>query len=126
MRLTAILGPALGASWLFAVDPMTYREDGHADDDKLYRVDLSRVSAVLNSFIASGEPGLAALCVYAVKPEVQPQFWTFIDDIAKNTGTTVVSCWVTHQGGNRNLAALLCPAFVLPPSWLPHGLNAGR
>jgi len=117
---------SLGASWLFAADPMTYRENGYDDDDKLYRADLSRVTAALNSFIASGEPGAAALFVYAVKPEVQPQFWAFIDDIARSTGTTVVSCWVTHQGGNRNLAALLCLAFALPPSWLPHGLNAGR
>lgn len=117
---------SLGTPWLFAADPMTYREDGYTDDDKLYRADLSRVSAVLNSFVSSGQPGMAALFVYAVKPDVQSQFWTFIDEIAKNTSTGVFSCWVQHQGGNRNLAALLCSAFMLPDSWLPVGLNAGR
>lgn len=117
---------SLGASWLFAADPMTYREDGYNDDDKLDREDLSQVSSALDSFIASGEPGVPALFVYAVKPEVQPQSWAFVDCIARNTGTTAVSCWVTHQGGNRNLAALLCSNFVLPPSWLPHRVNVGR
>jgi len=108
------------------MDPMTYREDGYADDNNLYRADLERVSTVVNSFAASGEPGAAALFVYAVKPELQPRFWAFVDDLAKDTGTTAVSCWLTHQGGNRNLAALLCSAFVLPANWLPNGLNGGR
>jgi hypothetical protein len=54
----------LRSPWLFAADPMTFREVGHADDDKLYREDLSRVSTVLKGFIASGEPGAAALFVY--------------------------------------------------------------
>lgn len=116
----------LGASWLFAMDPMTYREDGYADDNNLYRADLSRVSAAVSSFVASGQPGVAALFVYAVKPDVQRLFWAFVDDLTRHTGTTAVSCWLTHQGGNRNLAALLCSTFVLPPSWLPHGLNEGR
>ena len=86
----------LGASWLFAMDPMTYREDGYDDDNNLYRADLSRVLTAVSSFVASGEPGVAALFVYAVKPEVQPLFWDFVDDLAKHTGTTAVSCWLTH------------------------------
>ena len=51
----------LRTPWLFAADPMTFREDGYADDDKLYRADLSRLSATLKGFIASGLPGVAAL-----------------------------------------------------------------
>lgn len=116
----------LGAPWLFTADPMTYREDGYADDDKLYRADFSRLSAAVSGFVASGKPGVATLFVYAVKPEVQPEFWAFVDDLAKSTATTSVSCWLTHQGGNRNLAALLCSAIALPPNWFPYGLNAGR
>jgi hypothetical protein len=117
---------ALEAPWFFTMDPMTFRENGNVDDNNLYRADLPRVSSAMSSFVASGKSGVAALFVYAVKPEVQPQFWTFVDDLAGQTGTTVASCWLTHQGGNRNLAALVCSAFVLPPNWLPYGLNAGR
>jgi len=116
----------LSAPWLFTMDPMTYCESGDHNDDKLYRADFSRVSAAVSSFVESGQPGVAALFVYAVKPEVRPQFWAFVDDLAKETKTTPVSCWLLHQGGNRNLAALLCSSFVLPPDWLPHGLKVGR
>jgi len=116
----------LCAPWLFAADPMTFREEGFADDDKLYREDLSRVSTALKGFIASGEPGAAALFVYSVKPDVQPQFWTFADDLSTDSGTPMVSCWVTHQGGNRNLAALICSGVVFPECSLPYGVHAGR
>lgn len=116
----------LETPWLFTMDPMTYREDGCADDNNLYRADLDRISSVLSAFVASGKPGVAALFVYAVKPEVQPLFWGFVDDLARRTGATAASCWLTHQGGNRNLAALLCSAFDLPTDFLPVGLKAGR
>ncbi len=114
------------APWLFAADPMTFREDGYADDDKLYREDLSRVSTALKGFIASGEPGAAALFVYAVRPNVRSQFWAFADDLSSNSGKPVVSCWVTHQGGNRNLVALICSGIVLPECWPPYGVHPGR
>lgn len=116
---------ALDAPWLFTMDPMTYREDGEADDNNLYRADLGRLSAALTGFVASGQPGVAAFFAYALKPEVRPFFWAFVDDLARQTGTTVASCWVTHQGGNRNLAGLLCSAFALPVDWPPDGLHAG-
>ncbi len=116
----------LRAPWLFSADPMTFREDGYADDDKLYRADLSRLSATLKGFIASRYPGVAAIFVYSVRPDVQPRFWKFGVDLAVNCETPVVSCWVTHQGGNRDLAALLCSGVVLPACWLPHGVHAGR
>jgi hypothetical protein len=116
----------LRAPWLFAADPMTFREDAYADDDKLYREDLSRLSTTLKGFIASGEPGVAALFVYSVKPDVQPQFWIFADSLAANSSIPMVSCWVTHQGGNRNLAAVLYSGVVLPAGWLPNGVHDGR
>jgi hypothetical protein len=125
---------SLDAPWLFTMDPMTYREDGDADDNNLYRADLARLSAALTRFVESGQPGVAAFFVYAVKPKVRPSFWAFVDELAgrvddlasRQTGTTVASCWLTHQGGNRNLAGLLCSAFALPTDWLPAGLNPGR
>lgn len=120
----------LRAPWLFSADPMTFREDGYADDDRLYQEDLSRVSTTLKGFIASGQPGVAAFFVYSVKPEVQTKFWKFaddlVDDLAANSEAPTVSCWVTHQGGNRNLAALLRSGVVLQACWLPHGVHAGR
>jgi hypothetical protein len=116
----------LRSPWLFAADPMTFREVGHADDDKLYREDLSPVSTVLKGFIASGEPGAAALFVYGLRPDVRSQFWTFADDFAANCGIPAVSCWVQHQGGNRNLAALLYSGVALPACWLPEGVRAGK
>lgn len=112
--------------WLFSSDPMTFREDGYADDDKLYREDLSRVSTALKGFVASGQPGVAVLFVYSVKPAVRPQFWTFADDLTANSGIPMVSCWMPHQGGNRNLAALLYSGVELPACWLPDGVRAGR
>jgi len=116
----------LDAPWLFSMDPMTYREDGFTDDNNLYRADLGRLAPALTSFVTSGKPGVAALFVYAVKPELRPLFWAFVDDLAKQTGTTLAPCWLTHLGGNRNLGGLLCSGFALPSDWLPDGLTAGR
>ena len=108
----ALACPAsLEEPWLFTMDPMTYCEDGYADDNNLYRADLDRLSAVLKSFVASGKPGLAALFVYAVKPNARSLFWQFVDDLGSRAGANVVSYWLTHQGGNRNLAGLLCSSF---------------
>jgi hypothetical protein len=116
----------LHAPWLYSMDPMTYREEGYADDNNIYHADQGRIGAAITSFVKSGKPGVAALFVYAVKPGVRERFWSFVDDLAKQTNTTHESCWLTHLGGNRNLAALLCSAFILPSNWLPHGLNAGH
>ena len=118
--------PELRRPWLLSADPMTFVGDGYADDNKLYRADLSRLSAMLKGFIASGQPGVAAVFVYAVRPNVRPQFWTFADDLAADCGASVVSVWLPHQGGNRNLAALLCSGTVLPVGWLPHGVRDDR
>ena len=112
--------------WLFSADPMTYREDQERDDDKLYRADRLRLSEALSTFIASGVPGMATLFVYGVKPDVRPQFWAFVDDIAADLEVSIESCWVPHQGGNRNLAAILSSRAILPPNWLPRGLIPGR
>ena len=116
---------ALDTPWLFSMDPMTYRDEGDADDAYLYRADLDLLSDVLGPFVHSGQPGVAALFVYGVMPTGRPEFWTFVDDLAKRTGTTAASCWLAHRGGNRNLAGLLCAGVGLPDSWVPYGVNAG-
>lgn len=60
---------SLRSPWLLSFDPMAYREGGCADDEYLYRADLSRVSEAVSSFVSSGNPRAAALFVYAVRPE---------------------------------------------------------
>lgn len=117
---------SLQSPWLFSADPMTYHEDGYADENQLYRADIERLSDVLKDFIDSGQPGVAALFVYAVQPEARPRFWRFASELADRTGAVDTSSWVTHQGGNRNLAALLCSPSVLRPTWLPRGVRFGR
>lgn len=116
----------LQSPWLFSADPMTYHADGYADDDQLYGKDADLLADVLRGFLKSGQPGVAALFVYAVRPEGRPDFWSFADDLAERTGAANASCWVTHQGGNRNLAALLGSVSVLRPAWLPDGVRLGR
>ena len=112
--------------WLFSADPMTYSENGEMDDDKLYRADLPLLATVLNGYVDSQVPGIATIFVYAVRPKVQLQFWAFVDDIAGKTGASVESLWLTHQGGNRNLAAILCLGCTLPSNWTPPDVNRGR
>ena len=117
---------SLQSPWLFSADPMTYHDEGNADDDQLYRADTELLSDVLKGFLSSGQPGVAALFVYAVRPDSRPKFWRFTDDLAERTGAVNISCWVTHQGGNRNLAALLCSPSLLRPTWLPGPVSFGR
>jgi hypothetical protein len=117
---------SLESPWLFSADPMTYHDEGSADDDQLYRSDIELLSDVLTEFVESGKPGAAALFVYAVKPKNRPKFWRFTDELSERLGAVNISCWITHQGGNRNLATLLCSPSMLPPDWLPRGVRFGR
>lgn len=105
---------------------MTYREEGNADDNNVYGADLDRLSGVLRQFVASGRPGLAGLFVYAVRPEGRSPFWNFVDALANRTSTCLLSCWHSHQGGNRNLAGLFSSAFELSSGFPPTGLTVGR
>lgn len=117
---------SLRVPWLFSADPMTYRENGELDDDKLYRADLPRLAAVLDGYARQQVAGIATIFVYAVKPQVRPQFWDFADDLGAETGATIESSWIAHQGGNRNLAAVLCFRCTLPSNWPPPGVHRGR
>ena len=117
---------SLQIPWLFSADPMTYRENGEIDDDKLYRADLPRFAKVLNSYVSQQISGIAMFFVYAVRPQVRPQFWDFADDLAAATGAEVESGWITHLGGNRNLAAILCFNCALLSNWSPPCVNRGR
>jgi hypothetical protein len=105
---------------------MTYCEIGDSDDDNLYRADLAGFAAVLNSYVRRDLPGAATLFVYAVRPAVQPRFWSFVDELADEVRMSAASYWITHQGGNRNLAATLCSFFSLPAGRLPPGVKRGR
>lgn len=112
--------------WLFSMDPMTYCEDGYHDDDRIYRADRERIRNVLRQYLGSRLPGIAMLFVFAVRPNDRPLFWAFADNVADDTGMMMNAFWLTHQGGNRNLAAVLSAGVELRTDWLPPGLNSGR
>jgi hypothetical protein len=105
------------------MDPMTYSDSGFADDNKVYRHDRERISRTLATLAASKAPGVALIFVYAVRPEVRPSFWDFAKGISSDTGMSLSTCGLTHQGGNRNLAAIYCAGMTLPNNWLPQHLN---
>ena len=111
----------LQTPWLFTMDPMSYSEHGDADDNRLYRTDMDRLSKVLTRYVQSKQPGVAALFVYAVRPKDRDAFWKFVDDLARGVRADTRSYWLTHQGGNRNLAGLLYSGIKLSS-----GLNVGR
>lgn len=90
---------------------MTYREDGETDDNNLYRADPRRLSSAVLRFVHGGAPGAAILFVYAIRPEGRSLFWRFADDLAAETDGALTPLWLTHQGGNRNLAALFSFGF---------------
>jgi hypothetical protein len=117
---------ALQTPWLFSADPMTYSEHGEVDDSKLYRSDLPCLAACLKRYVESARPGVAILLVYAVRPKLRPAFWSFVDDLAQSLAIAVESLWVTHQGGNRNLAAVFASAISLRSNWIPSGVTRER
>jgi hypothetical protein len=117
---------SLVSPWLFTLDPMTYREDDYSGDNNVYRADLEPLSDVLTRFVCSGKPGVMALFVYSIKPKDRARFWGFAEDLANRTKTSVVCCWHTHQGGNRNLAGLFCSGVQLQSAFPPVGITVGR
>ena len=119
----------LQTPWLFTMDPMTYREEGDGDSNKLHRCDINRLSNALRRYVASGEPGIAALFVYGVgvqKDNPQHQFWKFMDDLAECIGVGTCSYWLPHRGGNRNLAGLLYSGIDLSFGFVPSNVKVGR
>ncbi len=116
---------SLSCPWLFSADPMTYSEKPCKDDDKLYRDDLGLLEGVLKPFIESGQPGAASLFVYAVRKDNRPKFWSFAKELAERIGTVLISAWVPHQGGNRNLAAILLSPAMFRPTWFAEGVQCG-
>lgn len=106
--------------WLFTMDPMTYREGGNSDDYNLHKHDITPLSEALKPYVQSGQPGMVALFAYNVWPEQRRrQFWDFVDELARQTGAAGVRRhWLTHQGGSRNLAALLFSAIDVPEDFL--------
>jgi hypothetical protein len=114
--------------WLLSMDPMTYidNECGDAADGNIYRDDRGRIAAIIDRLVGCNVPGIATIFSYRVSKHARPGFWAFVDGIADDTGAAVVSCWLPHQGGNRNLAALLCSGLRLAPDWLPVNLRRGR
>ena len=111
----------LQVPWLFSMDPMTYKSDGH-DDDDLNEPDIDLLADALSSFVSSGQPGIATLFVYNVWPKEKQAFCQFAERLAKrvfvepNSGCVLHS--ITHRGGSRNLVALFHSALKLPSDFV--------
>ena len=101
----------LQVPWLFTMDPMTYHIQGRCNDANLYAADMRLLSEGLAPFVESGQPGIALLLVYNVKPARRCAFWKFTEELAQRTGSGVCTYSLTHRGGNRNLAAMLYSAI---------------
>lgn len=113
--------------WLFSMDPMTYSLNVAADDDKIYRDDTARIASALASLAADGAPGAATIFVYAIRPDFRSAFWEFAETIASRVGMSLDRLWMPHQGGNRNLCALLrANGAGVPDSWPPAGVRVAR
>ena len=117
----------LRAPWLLTMDPMTYSEKPcRGDSDKLHKCDIDLLSDALTRYIASGQPGMAVFFVYGVQPWTQPNFWEFLDELAERVGAARRSYWLTHQGGNKNLAGLISSDAEVLDGFKPPRLNVGR
>ena len=109
------------------MDPMTFSERETADDDnKLHPSDHPLVRAAIDSFVATGLPGAATIFVFAIQTPKREGFWSFAESLASETGTVLTCCWLPHQGGNRNLAAILTSGVKLPRDWPPAGLRENK
>ncbi len=115
----------LSIPWLISMDPMTYSTGRFADNNKIYKEDQNQLVRSLQQFAASNQPGVFVLFVYAVRSKIRIEFWDFASTIATNTGMVLETAWLNHQGGNRNLAAVLTHKAKLPRNWLPPEVNAG-
>lgn len=116
---------SLGSPWLVSLDPMTYVQDGLADDYHLHRDDLPALAAALQRYVNSGQPGSATIFVYAVEPNVRALFWEFVDDLARATGLCAAAGWVAHYRDKRNVAAILSTGVELDQN-LPTGIQSSR
>jgi hypothetical protein len=115
----------LDRPWLFTLDPMTYKDGDGPDDNNVHQSDLERLSGAIGTFVRSGLPGVAAVFVYAVRPESRSGFWRFADAVASRSGAALSTYWHIHQGGNRNLAALFRSGCEFPAHFPPKGISDG-
>lgn len=97
--------------WLFTMDPMSWRTgetaDGVVDDAQLRPSDVDLLEAVLAEYVQSGQPGAAAIFVYKVSVDLQPDFWLHMGRLAEATSMRAKGLSNLYNGGNRNLAAVL-------------------
>lgn len=111
--------PDLRVPWLFTMDPMTYRHDGpYCDDDNLHRSDVELLREPLRRYVDSGQAGVVALFAYGVQKKRCWQFRGFVEEISSLTGMRYQKHQITHNGGNKNLAALLFSSLDVADGFL--------
>lgn len=100
--------PDLHVPWLFTMDPMTYRQTGqYRDDDNLHWKDIAQLRGPLCRYVDSKQPGMVALFAYGMQEKRCCAFWGFVEELSSLTDMRYQKHQITHNGGNKNLAALL-------------------
>jgi hypothetical protein len=117
----------LDCPWLISMDPMTFLPDPDppavADDDAQFRPgDLVRLRPVVESHLASKQPGVLCIFCYRLirdaaapkmkQPPTLTLFKTEISNFAKATGLHLAFCEST--GANPSLGAVLATDAGLP------------
>lgn len=99
----------LKSSWLFSMDPMSYKENDSKDDGYLHHSDSCLLKPLLQKYFDSGKLGVACFFVYNMNKDQQCKFWSFINEIAEHIEVAKVFYGVphTHNLKKFNIAGLL-------------------
>ena len=100
------------------MDPTTYSETGTYDDDRLHWNDIKLLRESLRHYVNSGQPGMAALFVYNVHEDRSHSFCSFVEDLSSQTHMYFRKHQIIHNGGNKNLAALLYSSIDITDDFL--------
>ncbi len=118
----------LDVPWMFSMDPMSYVLSRWKDDDKVRHDDHHVLVPALRKYCNSGMPGIVLVFVYGMQPPElnnrQSEFYAFMRKIVNQLPQVRrYSYWLTHNGGNRNLAVLLASKVEFCEEFLPCGIT---
>lgn len=111
----------LQAPWLLTLDPYSFREHGRRDDGYLRSMDLLPLRNAIQTYIGSGQPGIAAMFAYAVASSEIKKFWMFGDSVANDT-SLAKQYWHRYKGEKRNLAIVISSRIRLGDDFPAEGI----